>query len=385
MSFLSMFVLAFLASTLLVAHAFVPRPLFRRSNTRSLLLVGAAMFVGFVGPFLARDFAREWAPPEWSALLLRAAYFPMGWAAVLTFLSLLAIPLQGALGRRVPYIPHLLAGLSLAVALAGYWQAHHPAVEHETLAAGDMPGAPLRIAILSDVHVGGGVPTDLVSRAVEETNALVPDLVALTGDIWEGDPDVLAPGLIPFQRLRSRYGCFYVVGNHERHRNDAGVRSRRAAEIMGCTLLDDDGVMLQHEGTPFLLAGVSDRGQRALPGKPQNEEKAQLELPADEKLARLRVLLLHRPEHAPQWPDFDVILSGHTHAGQFPPFSFFVAASQPFFSGRYDLGRSQLYVTRGTGYWGPPLRFPWAGEVSLLEIQGRSPADTNAMERVENP
>jgi len=222
------------------------------------------------------------------------------------------------------------------------------------------------IAQISDVHVGPTIGRDDVASIVAAVNRLDADLVAITGDLVDGPVRELAPHVEPLRGLRSRHGTFFVTGNHEYYSGaPAWVAALRA---LGMRVLLNEHAVLREGGASLVIAGVTDwsaghfdRDQRSDPAR------AIAGAPHD---AALRVLLAHQPRSATGAADagFDLQLSGHTHGGQFLPWTWFVRLQQPFTAGMHRLGRLRVYVSRGTGYWGPPKRFGAPSEITRLRL-----------------
>ena len=205
------------------------------------------------------------------------------------------------------------------------------------------------IVQLSDLHVGMTIDRDFVQRVVDRANALSPDLLALTGDLVDGPVDRLADDVAPLGQLRARHGVFAVTGNHEYYAGaDAWIE---AIGKLGVRWLRNERVAIED----FDLAGVDDYGAYKYPGHGMDLAKA-----TDARdPARPLVLLAHQPRQVHEAARFgvDLQLSGHTHGGQIWPWHYAVQIQQGgLLAGRYDIEHTQLYVTRGCGYWGPPVR-----------------------------
>lgn len=222
------------------------------------------------------------------------------------------------------------------------------------------------IAQISDVHVGPTIKRDFVRRIVEIVNSLGADLVAITGDLVDGSVEQLAMHVEPLSQLHSRHGTYFVTGNHEYY---SGARAW-IAELrrLGLHVLLNEHVVLNHDGAPLLLAGVTDYSAHQFdPAQRSDPEAALAGAPAG---LRPRVLLAHQPRTAAAAADagFDLQLSGHTHGGQFWPWNLFVRLQQPFTAGLDRLAELWVYTSRGSGYWGPPKRLGVPSEITRVRL-----------------
>jgi len=216
--------------------------------------------------------------------------------------------------------------------------------------------AGFRLVQISDVHIGPLLRRDWVGHVVDRIVELSPDLVAITGDLVDGRVHELEEHVEPFARLRPKHGIYFSTGNHEYY---SGVEEWLAyLPSLGIRPLRNERV----EIAPGLdLAGVEDPTgapdmARALRGRDPS---------------RALVLLAHQPRQFSEAVarGVSLTLSGHTHGGQIWPFSWLVALVQPYLAGLHRRGDSQLYVSRGTGFWGPPMRVFAPAEITLLKLQ----------------
>lgn len=217
---------------------------------------------------------------------------------------------------------------------------------------------------LSDVHIGPTIRRGFVEAIVRRVNTLNPDAVAITGDLIDGSVDRLSEHIAPLSQLRSRHGTFAVTGNHEYYHGAADwVHAWRG---LGFQVLDDRSIVLDHAGARLLLGGVSDFSVH----RGSQHAVAAAQAARIEEVVSVRVLLAHQPRSAPAAAaaGFDLQLSGHTHGGQFWPWQLFVPLQQPFVAGLHRLDRLWIYVSRGTGYWGPPLRFGAPSEITCVRL-----------------
>ncbi len=307
------------------------------------------------------------------AWLLRA--LPAGWplhlsadsGSALTYWSGLAVPLLGLLATALGFLNarRTAAVRHVDVPIAGLAPALHG----------------LKVAQISDVHVGPTIRRSYLRRIVRKVNLLEADLVAITGDLVDGSVLELAAHVAPLADLKSRHGSFFVTGNHEYY---AGA-GPWIAELrrLGLTVLLNEHVALEHRGArhgdraQLVLAGVTDWSAHLFDESHRSDAAAALA--GAPQSAALRVLLAHQPRSADaaELAGFDVQLSGHTHGGQFWPWNHFVRFQQPYTAGLHRQGALWVYISRGTGYWGPPKRFGAPSEITLLRLVLASASDSN--------
>jgi predicted MPP superfamily phosphohydrolase len=211
---------------------------------------------------------------------------------------------------------------------------------------------------------------------VDSVNALQPDVVAITGDLVDGSVSRLAPHVAPLARLRARHGVFFVTGNHEYY---AGVEEwcTHLGEL-GVRVLRNERVRIGDGEHSFDLAGVDDyAGRHFGHGHGADIERA---LSGRDETREL-VLLAHQPRAVVEAERAGVGLqiSGHTHGGQIWPFNYLVRLQQPVTSGLVRFGRSLIYVSNGTGYWGPPMRLGSPAEITQLVLEARPPRPAPAV------
>ncbi len=186
-------------------------------------------------------------------------------------------------------------------------------------------------------------------------NGLQADLIAVTGDLVDGSVPDLAPHIAPLGRLRARHGAFLVTGNHEYYSGEGPwtAEFRR----LGLQVLLNEHVMVQHGGAPVVVAGVTDYSSQHFNPEQRSDPVAALAGAPDNAAAK--ILLAHQPRSAAAASSagFDLQLSGHTHGGQFWPWTAFVRFQQPFTAGLHRLNHLWVYISRGTGHWRPPNSF----------------------------
>ncbi|MGK5072956.1 metallophosphoesterase [Janthinobacterium sp. ZB1P44] len=302
----------------------------------------------------------------------------LSWAGSLCmgfFSSLFVLTMLRELLMLVPATrPHAQASAVAALALAllatvvGFINARRVArVREVTVPITGLPAALQGYSIvqLSDIHVGATIKRAYVDAIVARANGLQADVIAITGDVVDGTVAQLGSHTAPLGELRARHGVFLVTGNHEYYSGAAPwvAEFRR----LGLRVLMNEHAVLEHDGARLALAGVTDFNAGAFdPAQKSDPQAAIAGAPADIP----RILLAHQPRSAPEAEaaGYDLQLSGHTHGGQFWPWNLFVPLQQPYVAGLHRRGRLWIYVSRGTGYWGPPKRIGAPAEITRLRL-----------------
>ncbi|WP_115955577.1 metallophosphoesterase [Cupriavidus plantarum] len=319
--------------------------------------------------------ARRYEPP-WADRISWIGMSAMGLFSsllVLTFLRdvfLLVAMLAGwhtpSLVATSAVVPPVLA---FVVSAIGFFNARGVAkvVEVDVPVAG-LPAAlnGFTIAQISDIHVGPTIKGPYIDRIVDRVNSLDADAVAITGDLVDGSVRDLSRHTAPLGRLASRHGTFVVTGNHEYYAGaEAWIEELRR---IGLRVLLNEHVVVERDGASLVLGGVTDfTAGSFIPSHRSDPVRALAGAPVN---AAVRVLLAHQPRSAPAAAaaGFDLQLSGHTHGGQFWPWNLFVPMQQPYVHGLRRHERMWIYVSRGTGYWGPPKRFGAPSEITRVRL-----------------
>jgi predicted MPP superfamily phosphohydrolase len=370
----------------LVRDPALPDP-WRRLATAALVLLAVALPVGIA--------ALRLAPRPFSRLLPAVA---LTWLGIAFLLSCAVLALDAAravahavgwladLVRAVPdpppdperrrFVARALAGTAVlatgGAATFAFRSATGPAeITEVPVRLARLPRAlsGLTIAQITDLHVGPTIREREVRRVVDQVNALRPDVVAVTGDLVDGSVADLGAAVSHLGRLRARHGVFFVTGNHEYYSGvDAWTEELRR---LGVRVLRNERVEIGDAGASLDLAGVNDWSAARLgPGEGPDLERALAGRDPDRSL----VLLAHQPRGVGEAVRAGVELqvSGHTHGGQIVPFSLLVGAVYPYVKGlyRHDEGArsGSIFVSRGTGYWGPPLRLGAPPEISRIVL-----------------
>jgi predicted MPP superfamily phosphohydrolase len=264
-------------------------------------------------------------------------------------------------GRDAWFAPSTFLALSAATVAAwlyGFAAARRIRVERITIASDklpiDFPG--LRIAQISDLHLGIMAGQQRLDHVIKRIRQLDPDMLVSTGDLVDAQAHFLDGLSTRFAALQPRYGKFAITGNHERY---AGLEhalefhARCGFRLLRGEAVDVAGIVLAGVDDPAVSASTADEEAKLLAGIPAG---------------RFVILLKHQPIIAPG-ERFDLQLSGHTHKGQIFPFGLLVRLAYPVVAGLHVLaGGARIYVSRGTGTWGPPIRILSPPEITLFEL-----------------
>ncbi|WP_217475076.1 metallophosphoesterase [Stutzerimonas stutzeri] len=359
-----------------------------------LLLIGLHVFVGItlipalaLGPLGS---ALAWAYLVLSAVLMRYGVLVRGagnallaWSgllamgifsslAVFSLLRAFALVVASLLGWESAAVTRgsalAVVAAVLAVTLFGLINARRTArLVERVIAVRALPAGldGFSIVQLSDIHVGPTIKQGYIDAITRRVNGLSPDLIVITGDLVDGSVAELADDIAPLGRLSSVHGTYVVTGNHEYY---SGADSWIAEfERLGMQVLLNRHVLLEHGDARLVLAGIADYSAELFrPSHRSDPAAAFAGAPVDVP----RILLAHQPRSATAAVEVgcDLQLSGHTHGGQFWPWMHFVRWQQPWVAGLQRLGDMQIYISRGTGYWGPPLRFGAPSEITRIRL-----------------
>jgi predicted MPP superfamily phosphohydrolase len=224
----------------------------------------------------------------------------------------------------------------------------------------------LVIAQLTDLHIGPTLRGTFVEEVVSRTNAMKPDIIAITGDLVDGTVAQLRDIVAPIAQLRAKYGVYFVTGNHEYY-SGAGDWIVEL-ERLGIRVLRNERVTIGEGEDCFTLVGIDD--EHAHQVDPDAGPDLDRALHGCDPTREI-VLLAHQPKavHRAQKHDVGLQLSGHTHGGQLWPFNWLVLLQQPVIAGLAQFGRTLVYVSCGTGYWGPPMRLGAPAEITRVVLR----------------
>lgn len=223
---------------------------------------------------------------------------------------------------------------------------------------------PYKIVQLSDIHIGGLIDKEFISSIVRQVNLLKADIVVITGDLVDTDIKYAKEALEELRYLKSTFGTYFIVGNHEYFHEVQSIIDY--VNNLGIKTLENENVYIGEKGEGFNLLGVYDVMGNSVNAYIPDLKKALINTDTSPK-----ILLAHQPKFIEEIKDekIDLVLSGHTHGGQIFPFNFLVKLQQPYVKGlnKHD-ENTQIYVNKGTGFWGPPMRLGASSEITLINI-----------------
>ena len=293
-------------------------------------------------------------------------YLSMAWISFLFFYLLSADLIQ--IFVSVPHKEAIVMSLTCVSLIIGHLIARGgPNLKVEHLKIPTLPTEleGFKIAQITDLHIGLTIGKVYVQGVVDKTLAANPDLIVLTGDIADGDIKKYADDAGPLKLLGDTGKAWLVPGNHDYYSNWPAWK--KLFSSLGLKILENEFVLQKH----FLLGGVTDPAAK-LYGENYgpNPSKA-----TDPNSKLFKILLAHNPKLAEvsAKAGFDLMLSGHTHAGQFFPWTVVVKMiHRPHYGGYSEEGKMKVYVGPGTGTWGPPVRLGTKPEIGLLILSRES-------------
>ncbi len=363
--FFALFLLLFGLIHLLAHRRVVTKMHLGSAAKRGLTLFLSVNFAGNVG-YVAARYLTDLPKPLYALFSIS-----IGMSFIL-LLSIVLYELLHLLQRHLPFRSgrrHLfkrggdLAFLVAGAGVSGYSIAEgtkRPVINRIEVRQGRFGGDRYRIVQISDMHIGGLIERPFVEESVRRINALEPDLVAITGDLTDLAVSRLAHALEPLGGLRSRFGTYYVPGNHEYFHGIEATLSHLKG--LGIQVLGNRSVDLG----PFHIVGVYDLFGLRSGRFPPDIAAATRGIPSGAST----LLLAHQPRFVRYLGPFrpSLMLCGHTHGGQIWPFGYLVRLQQPYLRGLHTLGpNTHIYVNSGIGFWGPPMRLGTEAEIACIE------------------
>jgi len=369
--FVAIFLIVFALLNLYIVKRFINKLHINKKYKRYFKLFLLINYIGVIGYMYARY------NPEMANWLYFLLSLPMGVVflifstAIIYDISHTIINKSPISNKRREFFKKGLDYASVAVALGisgrAMYEAKFIELEIVDVKIKDLK-TPYSIVQISDVHIGGLIDQKFIRNIVKKVNVLTPDIVVITGDLVDIALDYAKPALEELKNLQTKYGTYFIVGNHEYlHGIDEIIKT---VNSMGIKTLENENVYIGEKGKGFNLAGVYDyMGYRSEHHEPDLElalKKVDKDSPT--------VLLAHQPVFIEEvGDDVDLVLSGHTHGGQLYPFRVLVKMVQPYLAGLYQHSKdTQIYVNKGTGFWGPPMRLGASSEITYITIESAS-------------
>jgi len=369
--FVAIFLIVFALLNLYIVKRFINKLHINKKYKRYFKLFLLINYIGVIGYMYARY------NPEMANWLYFLLSLPMGVVflifstAIIYDISHTIINKSPISNKRREFFKKGLDYASVAVALGisgrAMYEAKFIELEIVDVKIKDLK-TPYSIVQISDVHIGGLIDQKFIRNIVKKVNVLTPDIVVITGDLVDIALDYAKPALEELKHLQTKYGTYFIVGNHEYlHGIDEIIKT---VNSMGIKTLENENVYIGEKGKGFNLAGVYDyMGYRSEHHEPDLElalKKVDKDSPT--------VLLAHQPVFIEEvGDDVDLVLSGHTHGGQLYPFRVLVKMVQPYLAGLYQHSKdTQIYVNKGTGFWGPPMRLGASSEITYITIESAS-------------
>lgn len=265
-----------------------------------------------------------------------------------------------------------IAVLLLAFGLGGlgFIQAVRlPEVRRMVLPVKGLPAAldGFKLVQLSDLHISKLFPEDWVEGVVERTNALDADLIVITGDFIDGYTQARRTDVAPLRKLTAKHGTIGIPGNHEYYFDYAAWKD--VLEGLGIRMLTNQHAVVEHDGAPLIVAGITDAAATAYGHEGPDLKKALAGIPTNTPI----LLLAHRPEGAAGHAEAGaaIQLSGHTHGGMVIGMEpVFGPPNEGYLTRGYKVGDMQLYVSNGTGLWmGFPIRLGIPSEITEFVLK----------------
>jgi hypothetical protein len=261
----------------------------------------------------------------------------------------------------------VLGGAGVLTAYGVYNARRAPGIVNLEIPIKNLPDAFLgfRIVQITDIHAGLTVKRDWVETIARQVSELKPDLIAFTGDMADGSVPHLENDVAPLAELTAPHGKFFVTGNHEYYSGaEPWVEHIRT---MGYDVLMNEHRIVSRNGSSIVLAGVTDySGGQFLPHHKSDVKKSVDGAPSD----AVKILMAHQPRSIFEADafNFDLVLTGHTHGGQFFPWNLVATLGQPYIKGLHNRNGTWAYVSKGTGYWGPPVRLGTRSEITVFTL-----------------
>lgn len=343
------------------------------SHSKNYYLIVIPIFLLLGDVFFILDIATGIIPDSPALYMISSSFVGM---TFMLFVVAVVYDLTITVSHRIPYdtsrrrtlkiifdVTMLIAAVSYL--LKGFSQGiKFPEVKKVNVKLKDFPVEEFNLVQLTDIHVGRTIKRDFVERLVLETNKLQPDAVVITGDLFDLPPSDIEHDLYPLQDIQSP--TYFILGNHEYFHGPGEAISYM--KELGIIPLLNEHVVIGDGDKEFNLVGINDVIGARTGLFPPDVDQAFNGVNQDNAC----IVLAHQPRMVSELNSnrCDLMLSGHTHGGQIFPFGLLVMTAQPYLAGLHQHDKDcQIYVSRGTGYWGPPMRFLAPSEISQITIK----------------
>ena len=360
-------------SVLALTNYYVYKRFFRQLSP-SLHKIGALLILVIMGGEIvfAVDVVYGFIPESPTLYMTLSAFIG---STFILFVVTLIYDLIVSVSRRVPFdqerrqaIKVIFDTTMLLTAVAYLWRGFSqgtrlPEVNDIIVRIKDFPFNGFTIVQLTDLHIGRTLKRDFVEEVVARTNAIQPDMVVITGDLFDLSPEKISHDIEPLKTLNAP--TFFVTGNHEYFHGVEPILAK--VKSLGIRPLTNESILFGNNEGSFNLVGLNDLTGESFGTRPPNVETAYRGLDP----SKPTIVLSHQPKSVSlvKGRRCDLMLSGHTHGGQIFPFGLLVMLGQPYLEGLHEfMPGKQIFVSRGTGYWGPPLRVLAPSEISRIVI-----------------
>lgn len=344
------------------------------------LLLACGLLAALILYYVSRMFVREGLPVEVNTTLRWVGYLSLGFISLTIPFLLVKEVLQAGFrfgaakkksvdGARRAFLHNagnaaVMAAVLPAMGFSVQEAFQKPVVKKNLFRIKGLPRdlEGVTIAQVSDLHIGSILDRAWLQKMMGQVKELRPDLFVVTGDAIDGKVSRVGKELDSLQNFTPPLGKFFVTGNHEFYSGVEGwVEQMR---FLGFSVLNNQHQLIQRGEGRLLVAGVWDyHGDRFGEQYVSNPFEAKEGAPEHD----VSILLAHQPKSIfeASKAHFDIQLSGHTHGGQYFPWTYAIHLFQPYVKGLHMIGKSQLYVNTGTGFWGPPMRLTVPPEITL--------------------
>lgn len=365
LTFTTIFLTVMIILTILISRRFVRKLHFSKKTKLFINIFLGVNLLGVIGYMFARY---NPSIPNWAYFLLS---IPIGIIFVL-FIATIFYEISSRILNVIPMSNNrrefFKKSLDISsVAIAGsinakaMYNAKQIELEKVDVKIKDLKQA-YSIVQLSDIHIGGLIDQEFIKNLVKRVNILNPDIIVITGDLVDTNLIYAKNALDELKNLKSKYGNYFIVGNHEYFHGVASIIDY--INTLNFKTLENENTYIGEEKRGFNLTGVYD-----IIGYRINNYEPDLKKALEGIEPSPTVLLAHQPKFIEEVTNVDLVLSGHTHGGQIAPFNLLVKIVQPYVKGLHQHNkRTQIYVNKGTGFWGPPMRLCASSEITYLKL-----------------